>query len=140
MADADNKTCTKCRELKPVSDYARQGKGKRNARCKSCVNAERKGYYGRLSPEVREGQKHRARARRYNLTVDEYAELLRISKCQICGNETPGGHGEWHIDHNHETGKVRGILCSSCNLGLGHFKDNMANLERAIAYLEVTDG
>ena len=45
-----------------------------------------------------------------------------------------------HIDHNHKTNKIRGILCGNCNMGLGHFKDNLDVLKNAIKYLEDTDG
>lgn len=44
-----------------------------------------------------------------------------------------------HVDHSHTSGKIRGLLCSNCNLGLGHFKDSIPALERAIAYLRATD-
>lgn len=56
--------------------------------------------------------------------------------CQICGTRKPGGAGGWHVDHSHDSKKVRGILCSNCNRGLGHFKDNTDVMRMAIAYLE----
>ena len=55
--------------------------------------------------------------------------------CQICGTNTPGGTGAWHVDHNHETGKVRGILCSNCNRGLGYFHDDYWIVFMASEYL-----
>lgn len=57
--------------------------------------------------------------------------------CDICGNtiSTKIKKG-YHIDHNHVTGKVRGILCAHCNQGLGHFRDNILFLENAINYLK----
>lgn len=73
--------------------------------------------------------------RRYNLTPDE-ADELRAGGCQICGSE--GGEGRWgnlHIDHDHATGKVRGVLCTNCNTGIGKFKDSPELLRKAIEYL-----
>lgn len=139
MADARKKTCPKCDESKPLSSFSKQGAWVR-PRCKQCTSEDRKGSYARTSPEIRDGRKHRRRARTYGLTMEEYEELIKTKQCAICLTDKPGQHGEWHIDHNHETGKVRGILCHHCNLALGHFKDNRANLERANAYLEVNDG
>jgi hypothetical protein len=57
-------------------------------------------------------------------------------KCLICKTSDPGGHGgKLHVDHSHETGKVRGLLCTNCNRGLGFFQDQIENLTAAINYL-----
>jgi len=72
--------------------------------------------------------------RLYGITIDDYASLVESqeSKCAIC-NETPK---TLYVDHNHETGKVRGLLCMKCNAGLGLFKDKQSNLQNAVAYLQ----
>ena len=57
-------------------------------------------------------------------------------KCAICGTKRPGGHGIWHTDHCHTTKRIRGVLCSLCNTGLGHFKDDPKILAAAIRYLK----
>jgi Recombination endonuclease VII len=54
-------------------------------------------------------------------------------KCGICGASDPK-----HVDHDHLTGGVRGILCFNCNGGLGHFRDDVATMQRAITYLKET--
>lgn len=68
--------------------------------------------------------------------------MLDIQKgvCSLCGNPPSGIHssGRPHIlyvDHNHPTGKVRSLLCTQCNRGLGYFKESRDLLERAIKYL-----
>jgi hypothetical protein len=58
-------------------------------------------------------------------------EQLGQDCCQICG-----GYQRLSIDHDHNTGKVRGLLCSPCNIGLGGFKDNPHSLTKAIEYLK----
>lgn len=75
------------------------------------------------------------------------AILESVDKCEICGVElTNERFGErkrqtWkHLDHNHKTGKIRGVLCGKCNAGLGMFNDNIETLKDAIRYLENKDG
>jgi hypothetical protein len=86
-----------------------------------------------------------ARLRRvYGITPDDYFEMLdnQSSKCLICNTDDPGpiGRGSlsrvFAVDHCHETGKVRGLLCHKCNMGLGLFRDDPDLLHKAINYLE----
>jgi len=77
--------------------------------------------------------------RLYNISLGEYDVLLRKQggRCKICGTSQPGGNGDhFAVDHCHRTQKVRGLLCNSCNNGLGRFKDNPLFLERAALYLQ----
>lgn len=74
------------------------------------------------------------RVSKYGLTFVKYNEMLlsQNNSCKICLNvfaEQPC------VDHDHSTGKVRGLLCKKCNIGLGAFKDKVVNLENAIRYL-----
>lgn len=62
--------------------------------------------------------------------------VLEATKCQICGGPPDGRWGTFHVDHCHETGGFRGMICHSCNTGLGNFKDDPATLRAAAAYLE----
>lgn len=84
--------------------------------------------------------------RKFGLTPAAFAALVERSggRCAICSTADPGGkHDTWHVDHDHRCcprGRscgscIRGILCSNCNLGLGHFKDNAAILQSAMEYL-----
>ena len=80
------------------------------------------------------------RVKKFGITVDEYNLLVekQNNSCAICGkhkSEFTGRGNNFHIDHCHTTGKVRGLLCSNCNTGLGQFKDNQVLLENAIQYL-----
>ena len=62
----------------------------------------------------------------YRMTVEEYDVMFERQdrKCGVCRcSEVPAKH-HWHVDHNHSTGEIRGILCSNCNLMIGHAKDN----------------
>ncbi|MFE9026204.1 endonuclease domain-containing protein [Streptomyces iakyrus] len=75
------------------------------------------------------------RAGRYGL-VDSTALELRARPCDICGAPPPPAEEKPHpIDHDHVSGRVRGVLCHSCNLALGHFKDDVERIRRAALYL-----
>lgn len=74
--------------------------------------------------------------RKYGLTEDQIQAKLEDQKgCAICSTMTPTHGGRWQVDHCHAARKVRGILCSACNLMLGITKDNPAILRKAIVYL-----
>ena len=75
--------------------------------------------------------------RSYVVTQKEYETkvLDQAGRCGLCG-----GTAELNVDHNHATGKVRGLLCSPCNKGLGAFYDNPTVLRAAADYLEAQDG
>jgi hypothetical protein len=76
--------------------------------------------------------------RRYGITRDDYNRMFseQNGKCGICGTTKIGrNHTHFHVDHNHATGKVRGLLCDKCNRGLGYFNDNEFILIEAHNYL-----
>jgi hypothetical protein len=70
----------------------------------------------------------------YSITLAEYTQMEREQdgRCPICGVRPV----QLHVDHDHTTKKVRALLCSSCNVGLGHFRDNPSLLKKAAKYLE----
>ena len=75
--------------------------------------------------------------RQYGITLAEYEQMLRDqdNKCAICGNEDEVEGRRLAIDHCHDSGNVRGLLCGKCNRGLGLFYDNQELLGNAISYL-----
>jgi len=80
-------------------------------------------------------QKNRYLKSRYGITIDRYDEMYeqQDGKCAICKAED---EGRFAVDHCHNTGKVRGLLCRSCNLGIGQLKDDIEVLTNAITYLQ----
>lgn len=78
-----------------------------------------------------------ARCDRYQLSPGSVVQMLveQGGRCGVC--RTPITIGRCHVDHCHVTGVVRGLLCATCNNGLGSFKDDPALLRAAADYLEV---
>ena len=83
--------------------------------------------------------------KRYGITVEQYELLLERQghRCAICERSEPvgvtkaghDGEKKWHIDHCHESGEVRGLLCGECNKGLGQFRDDKVSIQKALEYL-----
>jgi Recombination endonuclease VII len=115
-----HKFCRTCREIKPLSMWSKNARATDGlqTRCKSCVSA-----VGRRD--------HLART--YGLSVDDIDRMLAAQHglCAIC-RTAPA----IHVDHDHRTGFVRGMLCFRCNAALGQFDDDPLVLRRAARYLE----
>ena len=131
------KICKKCHTLKPLSDFYKHPvhKDGYENQCKACKHLARK----KRSNE--EGFKNVQRKsflkRLYGITVEEYDAMLERQGgvCAICAGEETRGQ-RLAVDHCHATGKVRGLLCFSCNTTLGKFNDSQELLARAIKYLQ----
>lgn len=76
--------------------------------------------------------------RKYGITIEAFEALLQVQnfECGICDGPLKSEGQGTHIDHDHATGRIRGILCAQCNRGLGHMRDNVSFLRKAIEYLE----
>lgn len=128
------KLCPDCGKYKPLEDFPRNRRMRdgRHAYCKPCHNARGRESKHRLYG----GNRQYHLKRRYGIGAAEFDELMRDqgSLCPICGKSNPE-----HVDHDHATGRVRGILCFNCNGGLGQFGDDAERLVRAQLYLEWLD-
>jgi len=73
----------------------------------------------------------------YGITQADYDRLLALQygRCAICGTTNPGTRGTWRVDHDHETGQVRSLLCDRCNLGIGYMQDDPDILMAAARYV-----
>lgn len=141
-------------ELKYVGEDCPYGHGglryTRRGQCVECLKISKVKYRNsdhgkakeldyRKNYQTPNGPKYRAS--KYGLTADD-VEQMKISqdfKCKICENEFDENPKNMHIDHNHNTNKVRGLLCHSCNVGLGCFKDDQYLLFSALKYLQEND-
>jgi hypothetical protein len=75
--------------------------------------------------------------RDFGITTEQYDRMLaeQLGGCAICGAISSSGGKRLHVDHCHRTGKVRGVLCASCNHGIGHLRDSVEVMSWAIDYL-----
>jgi len=89
--------------------------------------------YNKLFDDKRDGIVRR----QYGITLAQYEQMLRDqdNKCAICGNEDEVEGRRLAVDHCHQNGNIRGLLCGKCNRGIGLFYDNPKLLEKAISYL-----
>ena len=150
MPEVSSKSCPKCEMVKPVPEFGVRPNGKPKSYCRPCEREYNREHAAR--PEAR--NRKREVNRRYNesgkgrdngyrhkygIGVDEYDRLAdeQQHRCAICGvDEPPRGSDFWCVDHDHDTGAVRGLLCDHCNRGLGQFKDDPERLLTAVRYLQ----
>lgn len=131
------KLCKDCKKTLPAAYfYLRGDTGKPYGSCKKCRS--QKGKNWRLqNPEV-EAERHRVwlLKTRYNITISEYEKILsdQGGVCAIC-HEAPAGK-TLHVDHDHGSGRIRGLLCYRCNVGIGYMKDYSDRLKRAAEYVD----
>lgn len=143
MTTKTHKVCLECSIEKPISEFylnnkPEHSKGRSwNPRCKPCfLEKQRKEY----NPVARRNSKLKSA---YGITLEDYEQMLFLQNglCAICKTNTPNGKDSvFHVDHNHNTGKVRGLLCHSCNVGIGSLKEDINTLKSAIKYLELFEG
>lgn len=150
----DYKQCTSCGDAKPLSsNYYSKGKysdgtNKYRSECKSCISTKADIRYQSISSKPKAALGRRQSSYRYtlkklyNLTEVDYNKIHECQggKCLICtdalSNVFNNKEGKQPaIDHCHDTGKVRGILCKKCNSGIGLLSDSIFILEKAISYL-----
>lgn len=153
----EKKICRSCEKEKTLVEFNRSSASKDGRRpdCSICRNIKRRSAYAanplpfivasakwkKENPEKRKQHTRRYQLKsRYGITLEEYLVLLAKQEgvCAIC-RQLPVGHGKrdgfLDVDHDHLTTKVRGLLCTNCNLSLGGFKDNIELLKAAIEYL-----
>jgi hypothetical protein len=158
------KRCPQCNKELPLSDFSidKTRLSGLSCYCRKCKAAymrryreenpekikeiEKRRYEKTKDKIIKRGKRYRTKnyadirngryKKKYGITYDEKLEILEKVgyKCAICQDSVTVENSQ--LDHNHETGDVRGILCINCNLMLGHSKDNADILKRAVQYLD----
>ena len=149
----ETKLCSKCKTTKPVTDFFKRGDCDRpREMCKTC-HVKRSSQWKREHPAFRRKQSQVARIlrlrKRYGMSASQYLDMFKSQgeKCAICG--ATDGRVLTHIkhtaysfavDHNHTTGKVRGLLCAACNRSIGLLKECPRIIGSMIRYLVKHNG
>lgn len=129
---SDTRTCNRC-----GIEKSEQGFPEGRNWCRDCVKKYAEEY--RKNADNRRKALDRHKLRKFSLTRADVEKMLerQDGKCEICRKPIASIDGRGtHIDHCHATGKVRGILCRNCNVGIGYFNDNIESLRNAIEYLQ----
>ena len=138
MSKETIRVCFSCKRALPFTPehFYRSNTRYLQRECKPC-NKRRRAAWWKSSLGKRSSANTKLKAR-FGITVEQFEAKLKEQdgKCLICGaTQSVLGH-KLAVDHNHTTGKIRGILCKSCNIGIGNLKDSPILLRQAADYLE----
>lgn len=164
------KACSQCKSIKPFSEFSKhkQHADGLSSNCKVCKNSKRRTDEYRSqalkasrvwrdknpdrvkvwSKKFRESDygktwiRNDSLKRLYGITVEQYNEMFESQKgcCAICLKHQSECKKRLAVDHDHETGATRSLLCHHCNTGIGAFRDNSELLDIAIKYLKAHKG
>lgn len=163
VLEAGEKTCSRCGVIRPLDDFGID-KSRKDGRTRYCYDCQRdyatpsresadmshdtrvkRGYWQRTFSDPQQRQYAMRLWNLYQMTLEDYNALLAAQggDCAICGGSLLGvveksPDKRLIVDHCHSTGRVRGLLCGTCNTGLGQFKDDPGRLQAAIDYLART--
>jgi Recombination endonuclease VII len=131
------KHCTKCKQTLPLSEFNKD-RGRKDGLtwyCKSCVATFQKGWRTRNPEQHKKLERKSYLKKRWGLSVEEYQKMSEAQdhKCAIC-QQVETENRSMAVDHDHKTGKIRGLLCRPCNTSLAQF-ENTDSLSRAVEYL-----
>lgn len=153
--DVAARRCPDCKETKPLGEFYANPhstlRTKTSSHCKDCTRRRNRDHRQRNADAISEKRKAARRTpegqrkgrdrdlrRHYGIGLVDLERMIRAQggRCAICDDEfTSDKHT--HVDHCHHTGTIRGILCVTCNLMLGHAKDDQRRLLAAAQYLEL---
>jgi len=151
--------CKQCLKDKDESEFYKfSGKYRKEYACKKCVNIRRRKHYQKNKVRIiavakkyreknRERVLHAKRKQTYGITKEQYNKMLEQQNfvCAVCKNPESSRVGKGNcadyknslsVDHNHKTGKIRGLLCSKCNRALGYLQESVEIMQSLISYIK----
>lgn len=137
---SDTFKCTCCKQIKENREFCRKKDARRIRRFASkCKECDRKRVEKYAKTRVfKKLAKQQQLKYKFSLSIERWNKMLEEQNysCAICETAQKDLNKTLCVDHDHKTGKVRGLLCHNCNVALGSFRDNSKILVRAIEYLK----
>lgn len=141
------KICSKCKQNKFISEFHKQNdrKSGRRSACKKCCDNYRKKNQDKYNKYVKDWNrrnpdkiKNTKLIRGFGITLEQYNGIFAEQRgcCVICGKHQSELKKSLAVDHDHESGVIRQLLCNHCNLILGLVQDNISLLEEFIKYVQ----
>ncbi len=129
----DSRHCRECKTDKTLDCFSPSKIKNNDLICRPCVNKKTRDYFN-AHPDLR---RHHKFMERYGINIGDYNKMFadQNGRCLLClrhQNELPKS---LRVDHNHLTGKVRGLLCEHCNIAIGLLRENVEVMQRAINYV-----
>ena len=140
----EEKTCTKCKKVKSVSEFHKRKRGKKNptgyeSSCKQC----RKDAAALRRNEIKAYLWEYNLRTKYGLSLEAFDAMWEIQdgRCAICHRSMtmpmkPTKNTDVNVDHSHAKNRVRGLLCVRCNRGIGYFEEDVTILLNAVEYIQ----
>lgn len=137
------KKCGTCKVVKALDSFYNRAKGSKDgkwSRCKPCDSIARVKWATDNPERHKYSLRNRALKKKYGITIEDYDKMKEDQQgcCAICNSDetnTAYNTNTFCVDHDHKTGEVRGLLCDSCNRGLGFLQDDPDILLNAVDYL-----
>lgn len=136
-----NKTrrCCLCKEVKNIEEFCMLYGNPRNRKysCKICETKRIEEWRKNNPEKFKLAQRRNNLKRNYGITVEQYEEMYKKQNglCAVCGNEEVQRQ-VLSVDHDHNTNKVRGLLCHKCNRALGLLQDDVSIIKKMLGYLK----
>lgn len=132
-------TCRGRRERRELcSKCGKTRDGSHNSYCRACYQRYARDWAAK-NPAKAVAKVRRTRLwEKFQITPEQWWEMYdkQKGKCAVCSTTEPRGMGRFHVDHDHATGKLRGLLCTNCNVALGQAKDDPKILRALASYVE----
>ena len=142
--DITHKVCSTCKLSLPIERFGvcagyKDGRRGQCSKCRSKANMEALRLSPKPRPKANPEQTRRYKLKqKYRMEETDFQALLEKQGgvCAVCGTDKAGGRwGVFHVDHCHQSGLVRGLLCHQCNVTLGRMGDDLSSVMRYVRYL-----
>lgn len=138
-AELERIKCPRCKIAKEKKEF---GKDSTTAKgisswCKLCKKTWRANHRKKFPEKAKRRDFENDLQKHYGISIEQYMDMHKAQKgrCACCGKHRSSFKRRLHVDHDHKTGRIRGLLCTQCNPGIGYFQHSVERLKQAIQYL-----